>query len=122
VSPSDGFDLTFINAFFAIEVLFLLYYCGSFFFFFFFVGLQEGLLDLLRFVALLVPLGWTIPITPYLTALNNGHFFLCLCQESIGLCHLFYAFPFNLYFPTLIWLFKLSSSLLLLLLLVVVHL
>jgi len=38
VSPSDGFDLTFINAFFAIVVLFLLYYCGSFFFFFFCLG------------------------------------------------------------------------------------
>jgi hypothetical protein len=64
-----GFVLTFMNVFFAAMVYLWVSYC-----IYFFVGLQIGLLDLSKFVALLPPLGCTICGTPYQTALTGDHF------------------------------------------------
>lgn len=71
VSPAGGFGSTFISAFFATVVLFLVGYCSCFS-----MGIREGLLDLSRFMALLVPLGRAILDTHCQSTLNGSHLFL----------------------------------------------
>lgn len=67
VSPTVGFDLTSISAPLAVVVLFLVYCCKGFF-----VGVREGLMNLLRVVPLLVPLGCIGLGTPLLVAISLG--------------------------------------------------
>lgn len=87
-----GFVLTLMSIFFAAVAYLWVRYCS-----YFFVRLQIGLLNLLKFVALLPPLGCTIRSAPYQIALTGDHFSWSLYQEYIGPRHLFDAFPFNFY-------------------------
>jgi hypothetical protein len=91
-----GFVLTITNVFFDAMVYLWVYYCSCLF-----TGLQIGLLALLRFVALLAPLGCATCGALYQTTLIGDHFYWCSYQENIGTRHLFDAFPFNLFLPSL---------------------
>jgi hypothetical protein len=96
-----GFVFTLVSVFFVAVVYLWICYCNCFF-----VGLQIGLLDLLRFVALLAPLGCSICGAPYQTALTDDHFSWSLYQEYIRLHHLFDVFFFNFCLSTLMRLIR----------------
>jgi hypothetical protein len=70
-----GFELTFISVFSAVVIILWVCCCNCFF-----AGLQYELLDLSRFVVLLIPLG-----APCQTALIVDQFSWYSCKEFIGL-------------------------------------